>query len=332
MLNNQHVDCQEDFVDVRNTNKRSMRVKLIFNPISGANSESPVQLMDIIKQLQAWKLVPEPYLIEPESDLKKVVIDAIAQGIKMIIVCGGDGTVSSAARAIIGTTATLGIIPTGTQNNVAMSLGIPTDIPSAIAMLRTGVRSKIDIGICTYNGETTPFIEVCSVGLFSTLFSSADDIQHGNIARVGDFLTTLATTPPSEIQLQLENKKEIHKLGHLVIISNMPYIVRHYQVGSIDSLKDGLLDVLFFAGLSKMDLLGYLLKGPGTSKNEDPRIQHFRVRSISIKTNPAMPIMIDGISIGDGSVRLEAKRRGMNVMVAREVSNESVKPGDTIGK
>jgi len=317
-------------MEVRNTNKRSMRVKLIFNPVSGANSESPIQLMDIITQLQAWKLVPEPYLTEPESDLKKVINDAIAQGIKMIVVCGGDGTVSAAARAIIGTTATLGIIPTGTQNNVAMSLGIPTVISDAITLLRTGRRFKIDIGICTYNEVSTPFIEVCSVGLFSTLFSSADDIQHGKLSQVGNFLTTLAATPPSEIHLQLEDKKEIHELGHLVIVSNMPYIVRHYQVGSADSLTDGLLDVLFFADLSKLDLINYMIKGPGTGKNEDPRIQHFRVRSITIKTNPAMPIMIDGISIGDGSVRLEAKRRGMTVMAAREVSHEIIETGDVI--
>lgn len=319
-------------MEFQNTNKRSIRVKLIFNPISGANDKSPVQLMDVIKEMQAWKMVPEPYLIEPGCDLPGVVRDAIAQGIRMFVVCGGDGTTSSVARALIGTTATLGIIPTGTQNNVALSLGIPTDIPTAISILRTGRRFKVDIGISTCNDISTPFIELCSVGLFSTLFPSGDDIQHGNIARIGDFLATLTTSPPSEIHLLLDDKQEVKKLGHVALISNMPYVGLHYQVGSLNSFNDGLLDVLFFADLSKLDLIGYVLKGAGTSKEEDPRIQHFRVRRVVIDTHPAMSIMADGVTIGEGSVRIEVRRHALNVMVGPTVSNVLTEPGEILEK
>lgn len=319
-------------MEFHKTRKHTIRVKLIFNPISGSNSESPLQLMDVIKEMQAWKMVPELYLIEANSDLKKVVQDALADGIQLMVVCGGDGTVSSVARAVIGTTATLGIIPTGTQNNVAFSLGIPTDIPAAIAILRTGKRMKIDIGICTHKQISTPFIEVCSVGLFSTLFSSADDIQHGNLSQVGNFLTTLTSTPPSEITISLEDKQEIHKVGHLVLISNMPFIVRHYQVGGTDSLIDGFLDVLFFSDLSKLDLLGYLIKGPGKDKNEDPRIQHFRVRKIRIDTHPVMPVMVDGISLGEGTLQIEVKPRAMAVMAGTIAQGGVLESGAIIEK
>ncbi len=308
-------------MESQNTNKRRKRVKLIFNPSSGANEESPVQLMDVIKEMQAWKLVPEPYLIEPDSDLKEVVADAIAQGMNMIVVCGGDGTISAVARAMIGTKATLGIIPTGTQNNVALSLGIPTDIPAAIAILRGGKRNKIDMGMVHCGGISTPFIEICSVGLFSTLFPSGDDIQHGDISRVGDFLETLTISPPSEIQLFLDDKQEIRKMGHVVLISNMPYVGRHYQVGSENSFGDGLLDVLFFANLSKLDLIGYALKGAGTNTIEDPRIQHFRVRKVAIDTQPAMSVMADGIILGEGSVQIEVQRHAITVMREKTASN-----------
>jgi len=319
-------------MEFQNTNNRLMRVKLIFNPLSGANDQSPVQLMDVIKEMQAWKLAPEPYLIEPNCDLHAVVQDAIAEGIRMVVVCGGDGTVSSVARAVIGTNAILGIIPTGTQNNVALSLGIPTDIPAAIAILRTGRRLKVDIGISTCDDISTNFIEVCSVGLFSTLFSAGDDIQHGNIARIGDFLATLTTTPPSEIHLLLDDKQEIQKLGHVVLISNMPYVGLHYQVGYPESFNDGFLDVLFLADLSKPDLIGYFLKGPGTNKQEDPRIQHFRVRRVVIDTHPAMPIMADGITIGEGSVRIEVRRHALTVMAESTASNVLTESGEILEK
>jgi len=323
---------EEYDMEFQDTNKRHKRVKLIFNPSSGANDESPVQLMDVIKEMQAWRFVPEPYLIEPGCDLPGVVRDAIEQGIRMFVVCGGDGTISAVIRAMIGTTATLGIIPTGTQNNVALSLGIPTDIPAAIAILRTGLRFKVDMGIVTCDNVSTPFIEVCSVGLVSTLFPSGDDIQHGNIARIGDFLATLTTSPPSEIHLLIDDKQEIQKLGHVVLISNMTYVGRHYQVGSRDSINDGLLDVLFFADLSKLDLIGYVLKGPGTSMQEDPRIQHFHVRRVVIDTHPAMSVMADGIAIGEGSVQIEVKRHAFTVMVGSTASKVVTESGETLEK
>jgi len=311
-----------------NTKKSSMRVKLIFNPIAGSNDKSPVQLMEVIKEMQAWKLVPEPYLIEPDCDLSKVVGDAIASGIKMIVVFGGDGTVSTVARAVLGTNATFGIIPGGTRNNVALSLGIPTDIPSAVAILRNGRRTKIDIGISTCNNISTPFIELCSVGLFCTLFSAGDDIQHGNIARIGDFLTSLTSTPPSDIHLWIDDKEEIQKSGHIVIVSNMPYVGINYQVGAPNAFKDGLLDVLFFAELSKIYLMSYVIKGPGNSKQEDPRIQHFKVKKVRIDTKPSMSIMADGINIGQGSVQIEVRQRALTLMAPSISSKELIKSSE----
>jgi diacylglycerol kinase (ATP) len=174
----------------------------------------------------------------------------------------------------------------------------------------------------------TPFLEVCSVGLISTLFPSADDIQHGNLARVGDFLASLVGSPPAEIHLLLDGNQEIHNLGHIVLVSNMSYIGLHYQVGKAAAFKDGLLDVLFFADLSKMDLLGYVLQGVGEGKPEDPRIQHFHVRRVDIDTSPAMPVMADGSALGEGRVRIEVRRGALAMMVAQTVPE--VLPGPEV--
>lgn len=304
------------------TNKRHMRAKLIFNPSAGATRASPIEIEDVIHEMQSWKLVPEAYLVEPGSDLPGVIQEALTRGIRMFVVCGGDGTISAVARTLAGTRATLGIIPIGTQNNTALSLGIPNDMPAAIAILRTGRRIKVDVGMAVCGKTTTPFLEVCSVGLVSTLFPSADDIQHGNLARIGSFLSTLTSSPPAEITLVLDGKQEIHNRGHIVLVSNMPYIGLHYQMAAAKSFRDGLLDVLFFADLTKFDLLGYVLQGVGEGKPEDPRIQHFHVHKVDIDTNPAMPVMADGSALGEGRVSIEVRRHVLAVMVASPVHQE----------
>ena len=299
------------------TNKHRLRAKLIFNPGSGATGDSPVQLMDVISEMQAWKLVPEAYLVEPDSDLSAAVRNAIKDGIRMFVVCGGDGTTDVVAGALAGTNATLGIIPTGTQNNVALSLGIPpADIPAAIAILRTGKRIKVDMGLAELGEIKRSFLEVCSVGLLSALYSSADDIQHGHLTRVGDFLATLVSSSPAEMHLTLDGKREITTMCHAVLVSNMPYIGPHFQVGTPASINDGLLDVLLFANLSKMDLLGYAVQAarPGGGP-EDERIQHYHVHRVDIDTNPPMPVMADGLSLGEGSLHLSVQRHVLAVMV-----------------
>jgi diacylglycerol kinase family enzyme len=316
----------------RSTTKRRMRAKLIFNPSAGAARASPIEIVDVIHEMQAWKLVPEAYLVEPGCDLPGVVQNALTQGFRMFVVCGGDGTISAVARTLAGTHATLGIIPIGTQNNTALSLNIPNDIPSAIAILRNGRRIKVDVGMATCGKISTPFLEVCSVGLASTLFQSADDIQHGNLAQIGNFLATLASSPPAEIHLLLDDKQEIHDRGHVVLVSNMPYIGFHYQLGTVASFKDGLLDVLFFADLSKLDLLGYVFQGVGVGKPEDSRIQHYHVRRVDIDTHPTMPVMADGNALGEGLVRIEVRRHVLAVMAGPEVPEVLPESGKILEK
>ncbi|MFO7633428.1 MAG: diacylglycerol kinase family protein [Caldilinea sp.] len=306
---------------------RNMRAKLIFNPNAGAARASSIQLTDVIHELQAWKLVSEVFLIEADCDLPGAIKDALSQGIRMFVVCGGDGTISAVAGMLAGSRATLGIIPSGTQNNTALSLGIPEDIPAAISILRTGRRIKVDIGVATSRrpdgggGEiSTPFLELCSVGLISALFPSTDDVQHGNLARVGDFVTALVSSPPAEMHLVLDGKQEVRALGHVVLVSNMPYFGRHYKIGPDNAYHDGMLDVLFFADLSKLDLVDFVLRGADIDNLEDPRIQHYRVRRIEIDTQPAMPIMVDGNPLQDGWVRVEVRRRVLTVMAGAPTS------------
>ena len=214
------------------------------------------------------------------------------------MVCGGDGTILAVAEADRHACHP-GIIPTGTQNDVALSLGIPADVPAAIAILRTGRRIKVDVGLAASGKTVQPFLLACVVGLASAIFPSADDIQHGNGAHRG-LPDTLAASPPAEMHLVLDDKQEIRTQGHMAVVSNMPYIALHFQVGAARVFEDGLLDVLLFTDLSERDLLGYAAQKIVGGGTEDPRIQHFQARTVDMDTQPAMPMMADGLELAEG--------------------------------
>jgi diacylglycerol kinase family enzyme len=172
------------------------------------------------------------------------------------------------------------------------------------------------MGVAACGNVTMPFLEICSLGLFSALFESGDDIQHGNISSIGNFLSTLTNSPASEIHLLLDDKREIKCTGYVTLVSNMPYFGRHIHIGSPNSFRDGLLEILFCPDISKLDLMiGYLRKIPGIKSADDPRFKILRVRSAEISTTPAMPVMADGISLGEGSVSIGIRRHTLSVVV-----------------
>jgi len=184
----------------------------------------------------------------------------------------------------------------------------------------------------TCGENTIPFLEICSVGLFSALFQSGDEIQHGDITRIGDFLTTLTSSNPSKISLLLDNKHEIQDVGHVVLVSNMPYIGRHYRVGADDAYSDGLLDVLFCTDVPKLDLMvGYILKRTETNAVDDPRIKHYRVRNLAIKTDPPMPVMVDGTACKEGTVRIGMLRHALTILTGSKKAATFGKLGDNSG-
>lgn len=94
--------------------KHLLPAKLFFNPSAGAARAHPIEIVDIIHELQAQRIVPEPFLVEPGCDLEGAVKQALEKGFRLFVVCGGDGTISAVARILAGTDATLGVIPIGT--------------------------------------------------------------------------------------------------------------------------------------------------------------------------------------------------------------------------
>ncbi|HEV8194153.1 MAG TPA: diacylglycerol kinase family protein [Ktedonobacterales bacterium] len=77
-------------------------------------------------------------------------------GVTAVVAAGGDGTIGAAAAHVIGTSLPLGILPLGTSNDIARSLGVPLDLEQAVEAIVGGAASEVDIGmVVTPDGQTT---------------------------------------------------------------------------------------------------------------------------------------------------------------------------------
>ncbi len=289
------------------------RALLIFNPRSGGAS-APDRLQAVVAALQAAGYRPEVYLVQPGTPMGAVVKDGLQRGQRLFVVCGGDGTIDSVAGALAGTRGTLGIVPAGTRNNVAFSLGLPDDPTAAVAVLRAGRRLKIDVGLAAAGTERRVFLEACSVGLLSALFPATDEIQHGNLAKVGDLLGALIASPVAEIRLVVDGQPALHTQAHVVVAANMLFVGPRFRVNPASALDDSRLDLVVYAELSKLDLLGSALQA-ATGGAEDPRIRHYCVQRAVVETQPPMPVVLDGFPFeASGPLRLSVWRRALNVI------------------
>ena len=293
-----------------------MKAKLIFNPASGNPTESAVQLVELLGYLQTQKIETEVILVQPEHRLHLIARNAARGGAKMVIVSGGDGTIENVALGLVGTKTTLGIIPTGSRNNLARSLNIPTDnLAAAVALLRNGRRLKIDVGLISRRSASRGFLEAGIIGLASALYSSADDFQHGDFGKITEFISTLVAATPSEIRLRLDHRrKEIVTNAHLVLVANMPFMGANFQIAPDVVFDDRQLDVFVYSDLNKRDLVGQAMQS--STSVPDARIQRFRAKKIAITTNPAMSVMADGVSLGggDGAVTVTLQPHRLRVM------------------
>lgn len=301
---------------------RPIRAKLIFNPGSGQPAESLQQLASILAAMQDHYILPEVYLTRPDSPLEDVVKRAIKSGIKLIVVAGGDGTIDSVVGAMIGKDATLGIIPTGTRNNVAFNLGITGDIASCVALLRNGRRLKIDVGR-VHSGHTRSwFLEGVALGLISDLYPMADEIQHGNLAQIGGLVSTLVSAAPSSLQINLDGKQHPAITAHMMLISNMAFIGPRFQVSPDVSCKDGYLHVFTFSEMTKMNMLSYAMLTLTSSPVEHNGIKHYRAKHISIVSNPPMSVIADGTSLNLGSLSVHIHPRALMVMAGETLTGQ----------
>ena len=114
--------------------------------------------------------------------LTSAIRHEIAQGVKRIAVAGGDGTVSGAAAAFIGSDAELVVIPAGTFNHFARDHGIPTKLDDACNLAHSSRVERIDVA--RVNGRV--FLNTSSVGVYANYVR----IRELHEARVGYWLAS----------------------------------------------------------------------------------------------------------------------------------------------
>jgi diacylglycerol kinase family enzyme len=125
------------------------------------------------------------------SEIEETARAAVEKGASLIIVGGGDGSVSSAAQALVGHQATLAILPLGTLNHLARDLGVPPDLDQAAAMIAAGEVRAIDVA----EVNERLFVNNAAIGLYPLMVVDRETQQHrlGRSKRLAMLVASLRT-------------------------------------------------------------------------------------------------------------------------------------------
>jgi diacylglycerol kinase family enzyme len=292
-----------------------MQAKLIYNVRAGAAAPAANQrLRDVIDALHEVNIFPDTAQVDEPEEATAAAALAVRASYPLVIACGGDGTIESAANPLVTTGTPLGILPGGTRNNVARSLGIPLKLADAARLLRTGRVHKIGAGLASVGDRQRWFLEAFTVGLFSALYPHAEAIQKGDFVRARDLLATFVTYSAAKMQLVVDGHTTVNARAHAVIGVNMPSTGAFFRLGSDIAYDDEHIDVFVYDRLDKLDFLVYGLDVL-TGMPEDPAIQRIRAHHIVVRTEPPLPIMADGFDLGIGEADIHMVPHSLNVMM-----------------
>ncbi len=141
---------------------------LIFNPVAGQGN--PDHDLSQIRELLASKIDLDIHLTKPDISAGQLAQEAVERGVDTIIVSGGDGTISAAAAAVVGTNIPLGVISRGTANAFAAAMNLPDTIEAACQMILSGATKVVDAALC--NGK--PMVLLAGIGFEAEMTAKAD--------------------------------------------------------------------------------------------------------------------------------------------------------------
>lgn len=290
------------------------RVHVIINPISGRPQPVLYTLNAVFREAGvSWDIS----LTHESGDARRAAQAAASQGVDVVAVYGGDGTVLEAATGLLGTTTPLAILPGGTANILSVELGIPHDLAAAtrIACSEDSPVRNVDLG---RSGERF-FIQRIGIGLDADKVNRATrelKQKYGKLAYSIGWLQAARETPIARYALRLDGREEDCE-GVTCHIANsgsigVPGLVLLRDI----SVSDGLLDVLVVRDTSIGSALSIASIAAGHPIHPEA-FHHWQVREVTVTSDSPQRIHADGEMWEDTPITVQVLPEAVRILTPK---------------
>ena len=232
----------------------------IINPISGTGSKKSIpELLG-----QAYSSADGELFLtytKAAGHAEELAHRAAEEGFEEVIAVGGDGTVNEVARALLGTNTALGIVPKGSGNGLARSLGIAMNSEEAIRQLSSGRRICIDS--CTMDGR--PFFCTCGMGFDAAVSHAfAEASSRGPVTYFRTMIEEYRGFQAENYHITLDGERSFDTEAFVLVAANATQYGNNAYIAPEADLADGFLDLALirpFPGIEAAFVLGDLMLG-----------------------------------------------------------------------
>lgn len=253
---------------------------------------------------------------------------AIDAGATIVCPLGGDGTVRAVAAALVDSDVPIGLLPGGTGNLLARNLKLPIDsIEAALKIALTGRDDRIDVGMINVITPGTTqdeekdyyFLVMAGMGFDASVMTDTPErlkAQFGWPAYVVAAMKHLGG-PGFDIEVSSDGGRSRRRKVRTVVVGNVGHLQGGLKLLPDADPDDGELDVVM---LSPKDVLGWLSVGVAIAtrrRRGHSRIEHNRVRTMTVKLSQNQEVQLDGDPIGPArTLRFAVKPRSLRVRIA----------------
>ncbi len=256
-------------------------------------------------------------IVASGGDIAGAARRAVADGFPIVVAAGGDGTIRAVAAAVAGSSAHLGVLPLGTFNYFARSIGLPDDLGAAVRVLIDGAPTPWDIGYV--NGHA--FLNNASLGLYPTILQNRENIYNrwgrSRIAAHGSVLLTLAGfRAPLALKVTVDGAVRRVRTP-LVFIAKNPAQLEEIGVDGAEGIREGRFALFIAPDCSRWQLLRYAIRLALRTMAPGRDFELVHGRDILVETaRSRMTVACDGEREKMASpFRFELRRDALNVIL-----------------
>jgi len=259
-----------------------MNIRFLINPSSGRGTGKAH--LDRIR-VMASKLGAGLCVSRKVSDLSEQARKAADDGVERLLVAGGDGTMHHAVQGLAGTSCALGVIPLGSGNDLAGTLGIPPDLDVAVERAVTGEIRRIDL---VRVGETFS-VSYAGVGFDSEVTRYANEVKvlRGPLIYFYAVIHTLITFVPPRMRVVYDDGEFEGKVM-FAVVNNLPRFGGGMRIAPDARIDDGLLDLVIVKEIPKPTLLSVFPKVYNGRHVGHPAVRIVRTRRVEITIDRPM--------------------------------------------
>jgi diacylglycerol kinase (ATP) len=296
------------------------RAALIVNTRSRSGERAFFEALDRLQELGVALGVT--YAIRDPARLPETVREVLHEGseYRLLILGGGDGTVSSVVDFLAHHDVALGLLPLGTANDFARTLGIPSDIEKACEAIAGGKVVDVDLGLAGDNY----YVNVASVGLsvgVTQALSPRLKRRIGALAYPTAAIRAFLSHEPFSARLSFpDGDYEPVEYGRLlqVAVGNGRFYGGGMVVAPQSGIDDRSLDIYAIEMGRHRDLIGAAryLKSGDFIRSES--VGHFRTERVRLETEPDLPVNIDGELVARTPQDFSVVHNALKVLVPPE--------------